>query len=206
MEGHISAPFAEFRDRCFAQSHLRGSILTRHALSRRGAVRLGIGVTFDHTVSGINPLGFGFGLRGDYLLYDRFRIGARTLYFVGGRAELPTGSISMQSWLIAVDGSYQFQLEPLWIEPNVALGVHVREIDGRPAFTTPAGNGFAPGSQNESQVGLYFAPGVRVLVPFSVIRPKLINAHAGIDTRLDLAIGARATSNLQLLIVAGVRF
>jgi hypothetical protein len=168
---------------------------------------MAMGVTFDNVVGGVNPLGFGFGLRGDYLLFDQYLVGARTLYYVGGSSELPTGLISMQSWLFAVEGAYPLHLAPLWIEPGAALGFMVREVDGRPAFTTTTGQGFVPGSQNSSRVGLYVSPGVRVMVPLGIIRhPDLDILQVGVDARLDVVLGSRVSGYLELLIAAGASF
>ena len=167
---------------------------------------LGPGATFDHTVGGVNPLGFGFGLRGEYRIEEPWTVGARVQYFVGGSSDLPTGRVSMLSWVLALEGSYMLRLDPLLIQPGVLLGLHVREIDKRPSVIALPAPDFAPGSQNDTQVGLYIAPGVSVTVPLGVLARELERVYFGLDMRLDLAFGSRATANLQLMFQAGVRF
>jgi hypothetical protein len=172
----------------------------------RAAAMLGLGVTFDHTVGGVNPLGFGFGLRGDYHLRDEFRIGARLLYFVGGSSELPTGTYSMSSWLLAAEGAYVLSFAPLKLEPGLALGVAARNASGRPAFASSGTQAFVPGSENKSDVGLYVAPGIGVILPLDELNPRFKDLFVGLDVRLDLVFGAGVTSNLQLLFEFGLTF
>ncbi|MET0386831.1 MAG: hypothetical protein ABW321_12770 [Polyangiales bacterium] len=167
---------------------------------------VGIGVTFDNIVGGVNPLGFGFGFLGDYHLLERYRVGGRILYYVGGSSELPTGYVSLQSWLIAAEASYVFdELSPLRIEPGVAVGLHIRDLEDRPIFTSPS-QGFVAAREGSDGVGLYLAPGVRLVLPLSVISADLAMVHVGIDARLDLVLGPEVTGNLELLLLTGVTF
>jgi hypothetical protein len=166
---------------------------------------LGLGVTFDNTLGSVNPLGFGFGLRGDYRIAEPWAVGARVLYFVGGSSELPVGRVSMQTWLLAVEGAYVLRLDPLLIQPGLALGLHMRQIDER-VLDLPDMEGAVARNQNRTQVGLYLAPGVNIALPLGNLARELDYLIAGMDVRLDLAFGSRVTSNLQLLLLAGVRF
>jgi len=173
------------------------------ALWSAGAL-LGVGVTFDHTAVGVNPLGFGFGVQGTYRIADPWVVGARMLYFVGGSSDLPTERLSMQTWLVAAEGAVALRLDPLILQPGLLLGVHVREIDGR-VLVLPGPNA-APGALNKTLVGLYLAPGLSVILPLGTLAREVDNLYAGMDVRLDLAFGSRVTSNLQLLFQLGVRF
>jgi hypothetical protein len=168
------------------------------------AALAGVGVTFDRTISGVNPLGFGFGLRGDYRFKQDFTLGARIVYFVGGSSELPTGSVDMHTWLVALEGSYAFDLNPILIEPGLLLGLAVRSTRGLPA-TTDATT-LVAGSESRSAVGMYVSPGVNVVVPLSMISPDLGSWFVGGDLRLDLVFGDQVSSNLQVLAQVGLNF
>lgn len=166
----------------------------------------GVGATFDNTVAGVNPLGFGFGVRGDYRIHPTWSIGARVLYFVGGSVELPTHDVVMQSWLIAAEGAYVLDVQPLTIQPGLALGLYARETNYR---------GFAPFiTEDPTSVSLpdttrlffYLAPGVNVSLPLALASAALAPLSVGADVRLDVALGRRVTSNIQLLGQLGLRF
>lgn len=170
------------------------------------AALLGVGVTFDNTVAGVNPLGFGFGVRGDYRILPEWSLGARLLYFVGGSVELPSVEVSMQSWLLALEGAYVAQLDAVTIQPGLALGLHQRETDSRESFLSPASEPTLIAPANSSRFGLYVAPGVNVSVPLALATPALEPFNLGADVRLDLVFGEHVSSNLQLLVQAGVLF
>jgi hypothetical protein len=176
------------------------------ARSIQASVMLGLGATFDHTLGGVNPLGFGFGVRGAYRLLEQLVVGGRVLYFVGGSSELPNGEISMQSWLIAAEAAYPLELDGVEFQFGLALGVMVRDIDGRPGFIGETGAGFVPGSQDQTQAGLYFAPGANVLFPLSIVSRELEMLFLGGDTRFDLVFGSGVSANVQLLLQGGIRF
>ena len=170
------------------------------------AALLGVGATFDNTVAGVNPLGFGFGVRGDYRIRPIWSLGARLLYFVGGSVELPTHDVVMQSWLLAAEGAYVLDLDPLTIQPGVALGLYIRETNYR---------GFAPfitedpthvTQPDTTRLFLYLAPGLNVSLPLSAVTPALAPLTVGADVRLDVGFGRRVTSSIQLLGQLGLRF
>jgi hypothetical protein len=169
------------------------------------AAMAGVGTTFDKTPGGVNPLGFGFGLRGDFRVLDELALGARVLYFVGGASDLPTGKVDMTSWLIAGEASYVLDLDPVLVQPGMLLGVASRDVGGRPAFTNATDQSFVPGSQNHTLFGLYLAPGVGVIVPLSIIERDLAAFFLGADARLDLMFFGRLSSNVQLLVQGGLR-
>jgi hypothetical protein len=173
-------------------------------LFRVGALA-GVGVTFDHTVGGINPLGFGFGLRGDYLLDDAWRVGARTLYFVGGHSELPTGTAEMSSWLLAVEGAYAIDLAPITLEPGLALGFFERDRGGPPLVASQSAS-YIPGSQHHVLTGFYLAPGVSGYLPLGEFDRDLDPLFVGLDARFDLVFSSSISANLQLLCELGLRF
>lgn len=165
-----------------------------------------MGATFDNTVAGVNPLGFGFGVRGDYRVLPQWAIGARMLYFVGGSVELPSDDVAMQSWLLAAEAAYALELDPVSIEPGLAMGLYVRETNyrGYASFTdTDTPTLSIPDS---TRLFFYLAPGVNVSVPLAVASPALAPLSLGADVRLDLAFGKRVTSNIQLLLQVGLRF
>lgn len=165
----------------------------------------GVGVTFDHTVGGINPLGFGFGLRGDYLLGDAWRVGARTLYFVGGHSEVPTGTVEMSSWLMAVEGAYAIDLAPITLEPGLALGFFERDRGGPPLFASQSAS-YIPGSQHHVLTGFYLAPGISGYLPLGELDHDLDLLFVGLDARFDLVFSSSVGANLQLLFELGLRF
>jgi hypothetical protein len=170
------------------------------------AALLGIGVTFDNTVSGINPLGFGFGLRGDYRFAQGFALGARLIYFVGGSSELPTGNVELNTWLAALEGSWVFNLEPILIQPGLLLGIATRATRGLPASTDTGGQGAVAGTQNHTAVGMYVAPGVNVVVPLGLASQDLDMFFVGGDLRFDLVFGDSVSANLQVLAQVGLNF
>ena len=167
---------------------------------------IGAGATFDHTVGGANPLGFGFGLRGEYRLHDEWSIGARALIYVGGSSELPTGKVSMSSWLMAAEASYVIDFAPVLVQPGLALGLMQRERKGPLVSTLPEGTGFVPGSESSTRYGFYVAPGVTVTLPLGKLLQQLDLLFVAVDARLDLVFGSRVSSNVQLLLLAGIRF
>jgi hypothetical protein len=167
---------------------------------------LGVGVTFDSTVAGVNPLGFGFGVRGDYRIAPSWAVGARLLYFVGGSVELPSSELSMQSWLLAAEGSYVIRLDPVTIQPGLVVGLHVRESDSRTTFIGTMEEPIDLTPPSNVRPGFYVAPGFNVSVPLSIASESLAPLHVGGDVRVDFAFGKQVTSNLQALLQLGVSF
>jgi hypothetical protein len=165
----------------------------------------GIGATFDNTLAGVNPVGFGFGVRGDYRVRPEWSLGARMLYFVGGSVELPTSELAMQSWLLAAEAAYTLELDPLIVQPGIAAGLYVRETNyrGFESFSVQPTSLNVPDS---TRLFFYIAPGVNVSVPLASATPALAPLSVGADVRLDLALGKRVSSNIQLLAQAGLRF
>jgi hypothetical protein len=167
---------------------------------------IGVGGTFDHTSGGVNPLGFGFGVRGEYRLHDEWSVGARALFFVGGSSDLPTGRVASSSWLLAVEGAYVIDFAPVLVQPGLALGIMQRDQRGPPVSTLANGSGFIPGSQSGTRTGLYVAPGATVTLPLGAISPQLDRVFVAADGRLDFVFGSRLSGNLQLSLLAGIRF
>jgi hypothetical protein len=167
---------------------------------------LGVGATFDNTVAGVNPLGFGFGVRGDYRILPSWSLGARLLYFVGGSVELPTHDVVMQSWLLAAEGAYVLDVDPLTIQPGLALGLYVREKNyrGFAPFITDDPTGIT--LPDTTRFFFYLAPGLNITLPLSVAAPALAPLTVGADVRLDVGFGRRVTGSIQLLGQVGLRF
>jgi hypothetical protein len=157
-------------------------------------------------VGGVNPLGFGFGVRGEYRLHDEWSVGARALFFVGGSSDLPTGRFEMSSWLLAVEGAYVVDFAPVLVQPGLALGIMQRDQNGPPAATLANGSGFIPGSQSRTRTGLYVAPGATVTLPLGAVSPKLDLLFVAADGRIDFVFGNGVTGNLQLSLIAGLHF
>jgi len=170
------------------------------------AALLGIGATFDNTVAGVNPLGFGFGVRGDYRIHPMFSVGARLLYFVGGSVELPTLDVVMQSWLLAAEGAYVLDLDPLTIQPGVALGLFVRETNYRGYAPFITEDPTSVSQPDTTRLFFYIAPGLNVSLPLALASPALAPLTVGADVRLDVGFGRRVTSSIQLLGQVGLRF
>lgn len=178
------------------------------ATSTRGSVAalVGVGASFDDTVAGVNPLGFGFGVRGDYRILPSWSLGARLVYFVGGSVELPTHDVAMQSWLIAAEGAYVLDLDPLIVQPGLALGLYVRETNhrGYAPFITSDPTSTAP--PDRTRLFVYLAPGLNVTLPLATATPALAPLTLGADVRLDLGLGKQVTGSIQLLGQLGLRF
>jgi hypothetical protein len=170
------------------------------------AALLGIGATFDNTVAGVNPLGFGFGVRGDYRIHPMWSLGARMLYFVGGSVELPTHDVVMQSWLLAAEGAYVLDLDPLTIQPGVALGLFVRETNYRGYAPFITEDPTSVSQPDTTRLFFYIAPGLNVSLPLALASPALAPLTVGADVRLDVGFGRRVTGSIQLLGQVGLRF
>lgn len=170
------------------------------------AALIGVGVTFDNTIAGVNAMGFGFGLHADYDILPQWSLGARMVYFVGGSVELPTSEVSMQTWILAVEGAYTLKLDPVIVRPGLALGLHVRETNNRDAYMSFTSEPTIVSTPDRTRAGFYVAPGVNVMVPLSIVAQELAPLHVGGDVRVDFAFGSRLSSNVQLLFQAGIRF
>jgi hypothetical protein len=174
----------------------------------QAAILLGVGASFDDTPGSVNPLGFGFGLRGSYRFlpdYPEFSAGGRFLYYVGGSGPIPNGEVAMSSWILAAEGTYVFPLAGVLLEPGLALGLSGRAIEARTPLADAEG-GFVPGSQNRTDVGFYLAPGVAVCLPLSLMFPDLEQFFIGADARLGMVLGHGVSGSFELLAQGGVRF
>ncbi|HKU44512.1 MAG TPA: outer membrane beta-barrel protein [Polyangiales bacterium] len=169
------------------------------------AILLGVGASFDDTVGSVNPLGFGFGLRGNYRLLPELAVGGRFVYYVGGSSELPTGEVSMSSWVFAADAAYVLPISGMLLEPGIALGLTGRSIDGRAAFVT-TDTGFIAGSAEDTQVSFYVAPGASLCVPMSLVAEGLDQLFFGADVRLVMAFGHGVSGAIELMAQGGLRF
>lgn len=164
----------------------------------------GFGLSFDDNVGSINSLGFGIGVRGDYRLLDRLAVGGRFLYYFGGSAALPTGQVSMSSWILAAEVSHVLPASGLLVQPGVAIGLSGLALDGRVAADT--GNGFIPGSEDRSEIGFYLGPGATVVLPFAVLDRDLDPFYVAADGRIGLVFRDSLSGSLELLAHVGARF
>ena len=168
---------------------------------------LGVGASFDDTIGSVNPLGFGFGIRGSYRFlpdYPEFQLGGRFLYFVGGSAQIPNGDVSMSTWLLAAEATYVFPVAGLFIEPGLAFGLSARSLQGSTPFIDQGG--FVPGSDPRTDVGFYLAPGAAVCIPLSLMAPELALWFIGADLRLEMVFGEGFSGSISAMAQGGLRF
>ena len=160
---------------------------------------VGAGFALDDTVGNVNAEGFGIGAQAGINL-DKIFLGARFLYYLGDTSALPTGDLSMNTWLVAAEGGYDFDLSALILRPSLALGLITRIVDQPPMFTSPATGGFIGGSGgNAPQFAFYAAPGASLLLPISML-------YVGVDARVPFAIGNRTYVAMDFLGMIGLRF
>ena len=169
------------------------------------AVMFGVGASFDETPGGVNPLGFGFGLRGDYRLLPQLAVGGRFLYYVGGSSALPAGEITMSSWVLAAEAAYVLPIDGMLLEPGVAVGIATRAVDGRAPFAD-VGSGFVAGTEDRAEAGFYLAPGASLAVPLALVSPDLEPLYLGGDVRIGFVFADAVSGSLELMFQAGVRF
>lgn len=173
----------------------------------QAALLLGLGASLDDTTASVNPLGFGFGVRGSYLLLPELVVGARFVYFLGGSAVLPTGELSMSSWLLAAEVAYVVPItDIIEIEPGFLLGLNALSVSGNGrAFLEGMGSGFVPGSADDTDHALYFAPGVALRVPIEPIR-DFKGLFVGADARLGLMFRHVVGTSIEIMGQGGIRF
>jgi len=174
----------------------------------QAAIMLGVGASFDDTPAAVNPLGFGFGLRGSYRFlpdYPELAVGGRFLYYVGGSGSLPNGEIGMSSWILAADAVYVFPVAGILLEPSLALGLSGRAIEANTPVVD-VGSGFVPGGTTRTEVGFYLAPGASVCVPLSLMSAGLEQFFIGADARLGMVFGHGVSGSFELMAQGGVRF
>jgi hypothetical protein len=172
----------------------------------QAALMLGIGATLNDTAGSINPLGFGFGLRGSYRLTRDFVLGGRFLYYVGGDARLPTGEISMSSWQLAVEAAYVVPIgERIQLEPGVLFGFNVLSVSGTDApFLENEKSTFVPGTSESVKAALYFAPGAAIRFPIAI--SDVDDFFVGADFRLGFQFRDVVGTSIELMGQAGIRF
>lgn len=173
----------------------------------QAALMVGLGATLNDTAGSINPLGFGFGLRGGYRILPEAVVGARFLYFIGGSTALPTGEISMSSWQLAAEAAYIVPLtDTIDLEPGILLGMNVLSVRGpRTAFLEGDGSGFVPGSREQTEAAFYFAPGAAVRIPID-LSPDIERFFVGGDARLGFQFRDVVGTSIELMGQAGIRF
>lgn len=160
-------------------------------------ILLGAGTTFDKNLGGVNPFGFGFGVRGGYNFGKSF-FGLRFIDYVGSSVAIPTGMLSMSSWLLAAEAGCDIDISMFVLQPTIALGITSRSVDGPPLLS--GSSGFVPGAGDATHTGLYLAPGA------SLVLPLFDMFFVGADARLGFIIGNEFSGDFELLATGGARF
>jgi hypothetical protein len=173
----------------------------------QAALLLGVGGTLNDTAGSVNPLGFGFGVRGGYRILPEVVVGARFLYFIGGSSALPTGEVSMSSWQLAAEAAYVVPLtDTIDLEPGILLGMNVLTVRGpRTAFLEGEGSGFVGGSSEKTEAAIYFAPGAAIRIPID-LSPDIEGFFVGGDARLGFQFRDVVGTSIELMGQAGIRF
>jgi hypothetical protein len=108
-----------------------------------------------------NTLGVGVGARAGVEFLGIYG-GLRGMYYFGGSADVPGGSISSHAFMYGIDGGYSFHFLMLTIRPQIGIG-----------NLTLSGSGTATGSSSssvsDSDSHLYLQPGVTGLLTFGVV-------------------------------------
>jgi hypothetical protein len=171
-------------------------------------IALGLGSSFDAIPGDVNALGVGFGLRGDYKLSDSWLIGGRALYYFGSSGETSERHTSASTWVIAADLAYVLPFDFITLAPELAVGLLMREVTSTPKLNLRTQSS----ANDQQQGGLYFSPGVRLLVPLRLFDRDLDRFYAGCDVHVDFVLGAKAADGsnfrraFQFLLHAGLRF
>lgn len=165
----------------------------------RASALLALGTHFEREPAGLNPLGFGLGLHADYRWLQHWHVGGRAVFYLGDSTQLATGRFAMSSWLVAAELARAWPLGPCTLEPNLALGLRIRDADGPPAAITTATPLVVPGTRSATHPGLYVSPGVLLALPLGA------RLYVALETRLDLTFGRSVDSGIQGLLQLGVR-
>ena len=174
---------------------------------RRRAIRIalvsGYGIDLDPSVTGVNPFGVSFGVRGGYTLGSVY-LGTRFLFFVGEARVLPDGTEqSADEWLLGFEGGYGFRYGPLVFRPELGVGLAISSSEAARAGTADAD---VPIPIDTSSEDPYFEVGAVLEVDVS---RRLV---FGVEARSALVLGKETASSdaelfaLVLLGTVGVRF
>lgn len=146
---------------------------------------LGYGISLE---DGLNPWGFGFGIRGGYNI-DQIFLGVRFLYFLG---EDP-----VNIWELGVEGGYDVPVaEKFVVRPQLGLGLANISVS-IPEFTVM---GVSVGGGSASSTEFYLAPGVSGI--YDVNESVFIGAEA----RFKIVLADETAKAITLLATGGMRF
>jgi hypothetical protein len=175
---------------------------------RRRAIRItlvsGYGLDLDPSVTGVNPFGVSFGVRGGYTLGGSVYLGTRFLFFVGEARVMPDDTEqSADEWLLGFEGGYGFRFGPLVLRPELGLGLAISSSE---ASRAGAADTDVPVPIDTSSEDPYFELGVVLEVDLS---RRLV---FGVEARSALVLGKETASSdaelfaLVLLGTVGFRF
>jgi hypothetical protein len=117
------------------------------------------------SVSPINPLGLGLGVRGG-IVVSGFYGGVSAMYYLGGSQDVAGGSISAHTTMYGLEAGYGLSLLGLvTVRPQVGLG----NATFSSSVDSSVLSGAALGSVGASQSNLYIEPGVTGLVSLGLL-------------------------------------
>jgi hypothetical protein len=150
------------------------------------AILLGYGFNFDSSAtSGINPFGFGFGVRAGYTFDFNVYAGAKFVYYLGGDRD----TIESNVMIVGVAGGYQLKLDPVFFVPNLELGVSVVSLtDSSSAAPDP----------DRSAERFYLSPGISIFYPIDMF-------SVGLDLSIPVVVANPVFSGLSIFVTGGVR-
>lgn len=169
----------------------------RHDRSIRITIISGYGLELDPGVTGVNPFGVSFGVRGGYTLGPVY-LGTRFLFFVGETRVLSDDTEqSADEWLLGFEGGYGFRAGPLELRPELGLGLAISSSEGARAGAAEAS---MPVPVDTSSEDPYLELGVVLELDLS---RRLV---LGVEARSTLVLGkqtARADAELFALVLLG---
>ena len=174
---------------------------------RRRAIRItlvsGYGLDLDPSVTGVNPFGVSFGVRGGYALGSVY-LGTRFLFFVGEARVMPDDTEqSADEWLLGFEGGYGFRFGPLVLRPELGVGLAISSSEAARAGTVDAS---LPVPIDTSSEDPYLELGAVLEVDLS---RRLV---LGVEVRSALVLGKQTASSdaelfaLLMLGTVGYRF
>jgi len=151
----------------------------------------GYGFTLNEAaVSGLNPLGVTFGVRGGYDV-DPFYFGARLQFFLGDERTVPEGQLEFDETTIGIEAGLRLTAGMVTIQPQLGFGLAMSSAE------LPDGTGQ---TSDHSSDDVYLAPGVVVQTDLTDRVFLGAEAHVPIILRSDVLYG------VTILIAGGLRF
>jgi hypothetical protein len=162
-----------------------------------GAQRISVGLVAGYgfilneaPISGLNPLGMTFGVRGGYDV-DPFYFGGRLQFFLGDDRTVPEGELEFDETTIGIEAGFRLTAGIVTIQPQLGFGLAMSSAE------LPDGTGQ---TSDHSSDDAYLAPGV--VVQTDLTRRVFLGAeaHVPIILRSDVLYG------VTILIAGGLRF